>query len=69
MDQRALCLYLFRTLSLLGEEEDAAALLDLRVAKKPLFSFLSDDIMHFYSLLNTVINTSMPKITYLKLCS
>ena len=44
MDQRAL--YLFRTLSLLGEEGDAAALLDLRVAKKPLFSFLSDDIMH-----------------------
>ena len=69
MDQRALCLYLFRTLSLLGEEGDAAALLDLRVAKKPLFSFLSDDIMHSHSLLNTVINTSMLKITYLKSCS
>lgn len=33
-------------LSLIGEEEDAVALLDLRVAKKPLLSFLSDDIMH-----------------------
>ena len=43
MDQRAL--YLFRMLSLMGEEE-TVALPDLRVAKKPLFSFLSDDIMH-----------------------
>ena len=62
-----LCTFLGCYVSLIGEEEDAAvALLDLKVAMKPLVSFLYGDIMRSNDLLNTAIYTLKIKITYIK---
>ena len=58
-----LCTFLGCYVSLIGEEEDAAALLDLKVAMKALVSFLSGDIMRSNDLLNTAIYTLKINIT------